>query len=79
MIRDLLILFDSPSHAIRAEKLLHDAGFEAKMRAAPRKLAESCGLALGVGEDAIDGSLDLLGRMGVNVKGVYDPGIGNYR
>ncbi|MFQ6103707.1 MAG: DUF3343 domain-containing protein [Candidatus Glassbacteria bacterium] len=73
MAHDLLILFYSPSHAIRAEKVLHDAGLKAKIVAAPRKLTESCGLGLRLHSEEIDESLTLLSKMGVKVKGIHDP------
>jgi hypothetical protein len=41
-----VVLFYSTAHAIRAEKVLQQAGFEIKMIPTPRQLSSDCGLAL---------------------------------
>ena len=41
-----VVLFHSTSHAIRAEKVLEEAGFRIKMIPTPRQLSSDCGMAL---------------------------------
>lgn len=41
-----VVLFHSPSHALRAEKVLKGAGFEYKLIPTPRQLSSDCGMAL---------------------------------
>jgi len=41
-----VVLFHSASHAIRAEKVLRQAGYEIKMIPTPRQLSSDCGMAL---------------------------------
>jgi uncharacterized SAM-binding protein YcdF (DUF218 family) len=41
-----VVLFDSPSHALRAEKVLKGAGFDYKLIPTPRQLSSDCGIAL---------------------------------
>jgi len=41
-----VVLFHSTAHAIRAEKVLIQAGFKIKMIPTPRQLSSDCGIAL---------------------------------
>lgn len=41
-----VVLFHSTAHAIRAEKVLTQAGVRIKMIPTPRKLSSDCGMAL---------------------------------
>jgi hypothetical protein len=41
-----VVLFYSTAHALRAEKVLVQAGFEIKMIPTPRQLSSDCGMAL---------------------------------
>lgn len=41
-----VVLFHSASHAIRAEKVLQQAGIPNKMIPTPRQLSSNCGMAL---------------------------------
>ena len=41
-----VVLFHSTAHAIRAEKVLQQAGFKIKMIPTPRQLSSDCGMAL---------------------------------
>lgn len=41
-----VVLFHSTAHAIRAEKMLLQAGFKIKMIPTPRQISSDCGLAL---------------------------------
>jgi hypothetical protein len=44
-----VVLFHSTAHAIRAEKVLEQAGFAIKMIPTPRQLSSDCGIALRFG------------------------------
>jgi hypothetical protein len=46
MLEYRVVLFHSASHALRAEKVLRQAGFEIKMIPTPRQLSSDCGMAL---------------------------------
>jgi uncharacterized SAM-binding protein YcdF (DUF218 family) len=41
-----VVLFHSTAHALRAEKVLSQAGFKIKMIPTPRQLSSDCGMAL---------------------------------
>ena len=41
-----VVLFHSTAHALRAEKVLIQAGFKIKMIPTPRQLSSDCGMAL---------------------------------
>jgi hypothetical protein len=41
-----VVLFHSTSHAIRAEKVLDQAGFRIKLIPTPRQISSNCGIAL---------------------------------
>lgn len=41
-----VVLFHSTAHAIRAEKVLQQAGFKIKMIPTPRQISSDCGMAL---------------------------------
>ena len=41
-----VVLFHSTAHALRAEKVMKQSGFEIKMIPTPRQLSSDCGLAL---------------------------------
>ena len=46
MAEHSVVLFHSTAHAIRAEKMLLQAGFEIKMIPTPRQISSDCGMAL---------------------------------
>ena len=46
MVEHGVVLFRSSSHALRAEKVLHEAGILNKMIPTPRQLSSDCGMAL---------------------------------
>jgi len=41
-----VVLFHSTAHALRAEKVLKQSGFQIKMIPTPRQLSSDCGMAL---------------------------------
>jgi len=46
MVAYSVVLFHSTAHAIRAEKVLLQAGLKIKMIPTPRQLSSDCGMAL---------------------------------
>ena len=46
MVAYSVVLFHSTAHAIRAEKMLKQAGLKIKMIPTPRQLSSDCGMAL---------------------------------
>jgi hypothetical protein len=55
-----VVLFHSTSHALRAEKILQQAGFRIKMIPTPRQLSADCGVALrfdGADEEGVAATL----------------------
>lgn len=46
MVEYSVVLFDSSSHALRAEKVLQQAGILSKMIPTPRQVSSDCGMAL---------------------------------
>jgi len=46
MAEKSVVLFHSTAHAIRAEKMLLQAGFKIKMIPTPRQISSDCGMAL---------------------------------
>jgi hypothetical protein len=46
MVDYAVVLFHSTAHALRAEKVMSQAGFKIKMIPTPRQLSSDCGLAL---------------------------------
>ena len=46
MVAYSVVLFHSTAHAIRAEKVLEQAGLKIKMIPTPRQLSSDCGMAL---------------------------------
>ncbi len=46
MVEYSVVVFHSAAHAIRAEKVLTQAGFKIKMIPTPRQISSDCGLAL---------------------------------
>ncbi len=45
---NIVILFATSSHAIRAERLLKECGVDAKLTVVPRQLSSDCGLCVQV-------------------------------
>jgi uncharacterized SAM-binding protein YcdF (DUF218 family) len=69
--RYCVILFHSASHAVRAEKVLLQAGLGVKMIPTPRQISSDCGMALrleGTDEERV---VDLLERSNVPINGIH--------
>ncbi len=66
-----VVLVPSVSHALRAEKLVRQAGIACKLIPTPRQLSSDCGTALrfGWGDRAV--VEEVLEEAGLEVEGVY--------
>jgi len=66
-----VVLFHSTAHAIRAEKVLIEAGFTTKMIPTPRQLSSDCGMALRFdrADEATVGTV--LEENGVPINGIH--------
>ena len=68
---DGLLTFFASHHAIRAEKTLHEAGFDAKLIAGPKELSPNCGTAVRFEYDRRDEAMPLLAARHVEVEAVH--------
>lgn len=67
-----VILFDSTRFAIRAEKLLKEAGFKIKVIPTPRKYSSNCGVSIAFSQEDEEAILSLLNEKAVPLVGPYD-------
>lgn len=67
-----VILFESTRHAIRAEKMLKEAGFKIKVIPTPRKYSSNCGVSIAFSESDSDKVTELLKEKAVPFSGPYD-------
>ncbi len=67
-----VILFHSTSHAIRAERVLHQAGISSKMIPVPRHLSSDCGVCLRIERADREAARKALEAAGVEMEGVHD-------
>ncbi|NLE44056.1 MAG: DUF3343 domain-containing protein [Chloroflexi bacterium] len=74
MIEDryAVILVYGTSHAIRAEKVLHQAGIASKLIPVPRHLSSNCGVCLRIERTDQDRSLDALVTAQLQIEGVHE-------
>lgn len=70
--RYAVILVYGTSHAIRAEKVLHQAGVPSKLIPVPRHLSSNCGVCLRIERTDQERSLDALAAANVQIEGVHD-------
>lgn len=66
-----LVLFHSTAHAIRAEKVLEEAGFRIKMIPTPRQLSSDCGMALRFDRTEEETVAATLGENKVPINGIH--------
>ena len=66
-----VVLFHSTAHAIRAEKVLVQSGFEIKMIPTPRQLSSDCGMALRFDRQEERGVAKALKGKNVPIAGIY--------
>jgi hypothetical protein len=66
-----VVLFHSASHAIRAEKVLLQAGIPNKMIPTPRQLSSDCGMALRFGRADENNVARTLAEHKVPINGIH--------
>jgi len=67
-----VILLYATSHAIRAEKILKQAGIPPKMIPVPRHLSSSCGVCIRIERSDREAAHQALQRAGMEIEGVHD-------
>ena len=67
-----VILFHSTSHAIRAERIVREAGLRSKMIPVPRHISSDCGVCVRVARSDKDAALSALQTAGMEIVGVHD-------
>jgi len=67
-----VILFESTRHAIRAEKILKEAGLAIKVIPTPRKYSSNCGVSISFSENEADRITALLKERAVPFSGPFD-------
>jgi len=71
MVEYGVVLFHSPSHALRAETVLQRAGFSVKLIPTPRQISSDCGMALRFEGGHEERIAALLAESQVPVKGFH--------
>ncbi len=67
-----VILVPSTSHAIRAEKILREAGIECKLIPVPRHLSSDCGVCVRVPQSAREAACAALDQARLDIEGIHD-------
>lgn len=67
----LVITFPSTHYALKAEKVLEEAGVAIELIPVPRELSSSCGLALPILEEEEDRVVEILRENRVEIEGVH--------
>jgi hypothetical protein len=67
-----VILVYSTSYAIRAEKILHQAGIASKLIPVPRHLSSNCGVCLRVERSDKEAAQKALEAAKMEIEGVHD-------
>jgi hypothetical protein len=66
-----VILIRSTSHAVRAEKVLQEAGIRCKLIPVPRQLSSDCGVCIRILEADRGQALKTLEGIGMEIDGVH--------
>ncbi len=66
-----IILFHSTSHALRAEKVLLEAGISCKLIPVPRHVSSDCGVCVRVERVNVETAQRALTMVGMESKGTY--------
>ncbi len=66
------MLFHTTSHAIRAEKMLKQAGIACRLTPVPRHLSSDCGVCIRVGQADKEPAQATLERARIEMAGVHD-------
>jgi hypothetical protein len=67
-----VVLVYSTSHAVRAEKVLGNAGVGCKLIPVPRQLSSDCGVCVRVSSADRETTRRLLEEAGVEIEGIHD-------
>jgi hypothetical protein len=67
-----VILVYSTSYAIRAEKILYQAGIGSKLIPVPRHLSSSCGVCLRIEHTDVEAAREALEAAKVEIEGIHD-------
>jgi hypothetical protein len=67
-----VVLVYSTSYAIRAEKILHQAGIESKLIPVPRHLSSNCGVCLRIERTDKEAARQALEAVKLEIEGVHD-------
>jgi hypothetical protein len=67
-----VVLLYSTSHAIRAEKVLGNAGIACKLIPVPRQLSSDCGVCVRAGQADRQRARHVLEDAGVEIEGIHD-------
>jgi hypothetical protein len=67
-----VILVHSTSHAVRAEKVLHQAGIQCKLIPVPRHLSSDCGVCVRIERADQEAALKALEAAHVEIEGVHE-------
>ena len=68
----VVILVYSPSHALRAERLLQGAAIPCKLIPVPRHLSSDCGVCIRVRQSDKAAALETLARARVETQGIHN-------
>ncbi len=66
-----VVLFHSTNHALRAEKVLVEAGVSCKLIPIPRRISSDCGVCIRIGRTDRETALRALETSGVEIEGIY--------
>ena len=67
-----VVLVYSTSYAIRAEKILHQAGIASKLIPVPRHLSSNCGVCLGIERADKEAARQALEAVKLEIEGIHD-------
>lgn len=70
--RYTVFLVHSTSHALRAEKVLEEAGIDCKLIPVPRQLSSDCGVCVRVRTVDRAATRKAVDRAGLEIEGVHD-------
>jgi len=67
-----VILVYSTSHALRAEKVLQEAGIRCKLIPVPRHISSDCGVCIRIRRADGELALEIIEEAGVGIEGVHE-------
>jgi len=70
--RHTVVLVYSTSHALRAEKVLAEAGIPCKLIPVPRQLSSDCGVCIRIHTDDRAAARGVLNVAGLEIEGIHD-------